>query len=339
MTDENYTGQGIWCVAELRHGSLVPTIFELLTAGRKLAEASKQPLCAVVLGGPGASQAAQAVASRGAERVYLLEHPALEQFVDEAHSQALASLVQREKPAKVLFPASAIGRSLASRTAVLCRAGLASDVTEVGLDSEGRLTVTRPCYGGNLLVSVTVRRGPAMASLRPMAYPRLEAAGKPGEVVPVPVDPGAWKLRTKFTGFAPEKSKEIDLSGAEKIVSGGRGLGNAKGFDLVRELADMLGAAVGASRSAVDAGWITYRHQVGLTGRTVRPKLYMAFGISGQIQHLAGMSSSDVIVAVNTDKDCPMMQLASIAVQGEYAEILPLITNEIKSRKGQAVAA
>ena len=145
--------------------------------------------------------------------------------------------------------------------------------------------------------------------------------------------------KSELVSFKAEESREIDLGAAEKVVSGGFGLGGPDGFKLVYDLAHALGAAVGASRRAVDSGWIPYKHQVGLTGRTVRPKLYIAVGISGQIQHLAGMSSSSTIIAINTDKDCPLMQMASIAVQGEYAELLPLVTNEIKNRKGHAVAA
>ena len=195
---------------------------------------------------------------------------------------------------------------------------------------------TRTAYAGNLYVTVAVRRGPEMATLRPMAFNRAEPSGTKGEIVQVPVDPSSWKVRSKFLGFTAEESKEVEMSSAEKIVSGGRGLGNPKGFELIRELADALGAGVGASRAVVDAGWIPYRHQVGLTGRTVRPRLYFACGISGQIQHLAGMSSSDVIVAINTDPECPMMHLANFAVQGDLYEIIPAVIAEIKRQRGES---
>ena len=170
-----------------------------------------------------------------------------------------------------------------------------------------------------------------------MSYPRADASGS-AAVESVAVDPAAWKVRTRVTGFAPEAATEIDLAAAEKVVSGGRGLGNPQGFELIRKLAQALGAAVGASRATVDAGWIPYRNQVGLTGRTVRPRLYIACGISGQIQHLAGMSSSDVIVAINTDKDCPMMKLANLAVPGDLYEIIPAIIAEIQKVRGEAPA-
>ncbi|MBI3548039.1 MAG: electron transfer flavoprotein subunit alpha/FixB family protein [Elusimicrobia bacterium] len=333
----DYNGNGIWCIAEIRHGALVPTIYELLTAGRGLATALGQPLCAVVIGGPGkASQAATAVAPRGADKVYVVEHAALDAFLDEAYGAALKGLIEKERPAKVLFSASAAGRSLAARVSVLCGGGLASDVTEVSVNGDKHLQALRPVYAGNLISQVSVRRGPEMATVRPMAYSRSEAAGKTGEVVPHAVDPSAWNLRSKVLGFTPEESKEIDLSSAERIVSGGRGLGNPKGFELIRELAHSLGAAVGASRAAVDSGWIPYRHQVGLTGRTVRPRLYVACGISGQIQHLAGMSSSDFIVAINSDPEAPLMKIANLAVEGDLYQIIPAVIAEIQKQRGEA---
>lgn len=332
-------GVGVWCVAELRHGNLIPTLFELFTAGRKIADSLGQPLCAVILGGPGkASQAAKTAAPRGADKIYILGHAALDAFVDEAHALALKQLIEKEKPAKILFPASVYGRSLAARVVVLCGGGLSNDVVDVALDADKHLLVTRPCYAGNLLAVVKVQQGPEMATVRPMAYPRAEASGKTAEFVSVPVDVSSWKVRARFKGFSPDESKEIEMSSAEKIVSGGRGLGNPKGFEMIRDLAHTLGAAVGASRPTVDAGWMPYRHQVGLTGRTVRPSLYVACGISGQVQHLAGMSSSDFIVAINTDPECPMMKLANLAVQGDVYKVVPALIAEIKKQRGDAAA-
>ena len=334
----DYTGKGVWCVAELRRGNLVSTLYELQSAGKTLAQALGEPLCAVILGGPGkASAAAQSAKERGGwDKIFVVEHAALENFVDEAFGKALQALVDKEHPNKVLLPASAFGRSLAVRAAVLCRGALASDATAVALDDSKHLLATRTGFGGNVLVSVAVRKGPEFATLRPMAYNRFEPGGAKGEIVPVAIDPSGAK--TQFVSFAPEQSKEIDMSSAEKIVSGGRGLGNAQGFELIRDLAHALGAAVGASRAVVDAGWIPYRHQVGLTGRTVRPRLYVACGISGQIQHLAGMSSSDIVVAINTDPDCPMMKLASFAVQGDIYQIVPALIAEIKRQRGESAA-
>ncbi|MCX5788002.1 MAG: electron transfer flavoprotein subunit alpha/FixB family protein, partial [Elusimicrobia bacterium] len=204
--------------------------------------------------------------------------------------------------------------------------------TEVGVEG-GQVVVTRPVFGGNLNLKLAVKGAPVLVTVRPMSYPRAEAAGA-AAVETISVDPAAWKVRGRFSGFAAEQTAEIDIGAAEKIVSGGRGLGSPDKFKLIRELAQTLGAAVGASRATVDAGWIPYKHQVGLTGRTVRPRLYVACGISGQIQHLAGMSSSDVIVAINTDKDCPMMKLADFAVLGDLNEIVPALTAEVRKLRG-----
>lgn len=332
----DYAGKGVWCVAELRRGNLVSTLYELQTAGGAIAKSLGEPLCAVILGGPGKAQAAAKSASDrgGWDKVYVVEHAALENFNDEAFAKALADAIDKEHPNKVLLPASAAGRSLAARTAVLSHGSLASDATAVTLDDAKHLLATRTGYGGNLLVTIAVKKGPEFVSLRPMAYSRSETGGAKGEIVAISVDPGA--ARMKFLSFAAEESKEIDMSSAEKIVSGGRGLGNAEGFKLIYDFAHSLGAGVGASRAVVDSGWIPYRHQVGLTGRTVRPRLYVACGISGQIQHLAGMSSSDIVVAINTDPDCPMMKLATFAVQGDLYQIIPAVIAEIKRQRGEA---
>ena len=325
----------ILCIAEVRHGKLVSTIFELLTAARAMGKALGQPVAAAVVGGPKASAAAAAL--KGFDQVFVVQHQDLDAFVDDAHARALKALVDQKKPAQVLLPASTMGRSLAPRLAVLLGTGLASDVTEVGVEG-GQVVVTRAVFGGNLNLKLAVKGSPALVTVRPMSYPRADASGA-AAVETISVDPAAWKVRERFGGFAEEQTAEVDIGAAEKIVSGGRGLGNPDKFKLIRDLAQALGAAVGASRATVDAGWIPYKHQVGLTGRTVRPRLYVACGISGQIQHLAGMSSSDVIVAINSDKDCPMMKLADFAVLGDLSEIVPAVTAEVRKLRGEAPAA
>jgi len=322
--------KGIWCVAETRKGKLLPTAFELLTAARKIAASRSEPVTAVVLGGPGTAAAAAPLAERGADKVLVLEHASLADFVDEAYAGALKALAAKENPRTLLLPATVFGRSLAPRLAVALRAGLVGDGIGLELDAQGRLVVERCCYAGNVIAGVTVRRAPEMATLRPMAFPRSGPSGKKGEVVSVPVDPSAWTQASEYAGFLPDESGEIDVAGAEKIVSGGRGLGKAEGFEDVRKLAKALGAAVGASRAAVDAGWIPYKHQVGLTGRSVRPRLYVACGISGQIQHLAGMNGADTIIAINTDAEAPMMKLATYALQGDLHKVLPALVEEIQ---------
>ncbi|MBI4425882.1 MAG: electron transfer flavoprotein subunit alpha/FixB family protein, partial [Elusimicrobia bacterium] len=282
-----------------------------------------------------AAAAADALSQRGFDRVFLAASPALDALLDEAYARALQAIVDQSQAQTVLLPASTMGRSVAPRLGVLLGSGLASDVTELAADGEKRPVATKPRFGGNLLVKLAVKGKPAVLSVRPMAYPRAEAASA-GTVVGVTVDPAAWGLKTRFASFASEESAEVDLGAAEKVVSGGRGLGGPEQFSLIRELARALGAGVGASRATVDAGWIPYKHQVGVTGRTVRPRLYVACGISGQIQHLGGMSASDVIVAINTDKDCPMMKLANFAVHGDLNELIPAIIAAIQKVRGEA---
>ena len=323
---------GILVVVLPSRGTLSPASYELLGAGKALADALKQPLIAVVIGA-NATALAGDVTARGAEKVLVVEHPSLSNFTEESYAKAAALAVEKAGASRVILPSTIAGRSLAARLAILHKAGLATDVTEILPDGK----IRRGYYGGNLIAEVEFKTPVAVLTIAPMTFPRAEPKGAAAPIEAIAFDPGTPK--SEFISFQAEESREIDLGAAEKVVSGGAGLGSAEGFKPLFDLAHALGAAVGASRRAVDSGWIPYRHQVGLTGRTVRPKLYIAVGISGQIQHLAGMSSSSTIVAINTDKDCPMMQLASIAVQGEYAEILPLITNEIKSRKGHAVAA
>jgi electron transfer flavoprotein alpha subunit len=227
------------------------------------------------------------------------------------------------------------GRSVAPRLAVLLGSGLASDATALELDGEKRLVVRRPGFGGNVTMKVLVKSpaGPELATVRPLAYPRAGTNGSKGAVETAKADVAAGG-KTAFVSYAPDTSGELDLGAADKIVAGGRGLGNPEGFAVIRELAHALGAAVGASRAAVDSGWIPYKHQVGITGRSVRPKLYVACGISGQIQHMGGMKSSDVIVAINSDADCPMMKAANFAVQGDLYKVIPALIEEIKKARG-----
>jgi electron transfer flavoprotein alpha subunit len=324
--------KGILVVAVSARGVLPPPTYELITAGRKLADAFKEPLAAVVLSEKAAALAPE-LAARGVDKVYAVEHASLANFVAETHAKAALQVAQKDGASRILFASNVTGRALAARLAVLLKAGLATDVSEILPDGK----VLRPYYSGNLVAEVEFKTPIAVMTLAPMSYARAEKTGAAAPIEAVSFDPGA--SRTQFVSFQPEASNEIDMGSAERIVSGGRGLGGPDGFKPVFELAHAIGAAVGASRAAVDSGWIPYKHQVGLTGRSVRPKLYMAIGISGQIQHLAGMSSAGTIIAINTDKDCPLMQMASVSVQGDYSELIPLITAEVKKRKGSAAVA
>ena len=324
--------KNVWCYAEMRHGQLVPTIYELLNVGRQLAKDLNEELCAILMGS-GVTKLAQELIDHGADKVYVFDDPALEQFVDETYANALVELIRQEKPNKFLLPASTIGRSFGSRVAVKAHTGITADATEVSIDPKTRmLHATRPSFGGNLMATILCEKlRPEMATIRPMAFARAaKQEGRKGQIIPVKVDASKWKRTERFVRFEPEKDQTQDITQAEIIVSGGRGVGGEKGFEPITALAKALGGAVGASRAAVDAGWIPYRHQVGLTGRTVKPKLYIACGISGQIQHLAGMSSSDVIVAINRDPEAPLMKMATVAVEGDLFELIPAVLNELK---------
>ncbi len=328
--------KGVWCYAEQRHGKIMPTIYELLHVGLQMAKDLNEEL-SVVLIGHNVAGSAQEIIEHGADKVYVLDHPVFEHFVDEVYTYALTELIKNEKPNKLLMPASIIGRSFSSRVAISAQTGITADATEIAVDKKTRMMhATRPSFGGNLMATILCEKHrPEMATIRPMSFPRApKQAGRQGKIVNVAVDPSKWNIRTKFVRFDPEKGEAIDITAAEKIVAGGRGLGKPDGFKLIEELANTIGAAVGASRPTVDAGWIPYRHQVGLTGRTVRPKLYIACGISGQIQHLAGMSSAEVVVSVNKDPDVPLMKLATLSVEGDLYELIPLIIKEIQKARG-----
>lgn len=324
--------KGIWCYAEQRHGKIMPTIYELLHVAKGMAKDLNEEI-SIVLIGHQVSRDAQELIDHGADKVYLLDHPIFEHFVDEVYTYALTDLIKKEKPNKLLMPASIIGRSFASRVAISVQTGITADATEISVDKKTKMMhATRPSFGGNLMATILCEKHrPEMVTVRPMSFPRSEReVGRKGEIIPVAIDPSKWQIRSKFVRFDPEKDETIDITSAERIVSGGRGLGKPEGFKLIEELAKTIGAAVGASRPTVDAGWIPYRHQVGLTGRAVRPKLYIACGISGQIQHLAGMSSAEVIIALNKDPEAPMMKMATLSVEGDLYELIPLIIQEIK---------
>lgn len=327
--------KGVWTYAEVRHGALQPTIYELLHVGRELAATLQEDLSAVLIG-HNVTSLAQDLIDHGADRVYVMDDPLFAQFVDEVYTAALTDLIKQEKPNKLLMPASTIGRSFGSRVAISANTGITADATELAIDPKTRmLNATRPSFGGNLMATILCEKHrPEMATVRPMSFPRApKVAGRQGKVIAVKFDVSKWNIKTKFVEFVPEVSKQQDITSAEKIVSGGVGMGKADGFKLLEELANLLDGAVGASRAAVDKGWIPYRHQIGLTGRTVRPKLYVACGISGAIQHLAGMSSSEFIIAINKDGQAPIMQLANLSIEGDVYEILPALINEIRALK------
>lgn len=318
----------VWVFAEQFDGHIESITYELLGEGRKLADDLDMRLCAVLLGS-NIREKADELIQRGADKVYLIDKPELEYFKDEPYAAALIDLVNEEKPNIILCGATTVGRSLVSRVAVSVDAGLTADCTGLEIDPETKnLLQTRPAFGGNIMATIeTPNHRPQMATVRHKVMKEAETdSSRTGEVVIREIAQEILKSRTKRLNFVPEKETTMNIAEANIIVSGGRGLQSPDNFGIIRELAEVLNAGVGASRAAVDADWIPYSHQVGQTGKTVCPKIYIACGISGQIQHLAGMSSADIIVAINKDPDAPIFDLATYGIVGDLFEILPKLT-------------
>ncbi len=336
ISEEMKSYKNIWVFAEQRHGQIAPVVFELIAEGKKLAEKLNVKIAAVLLGHRIKNKVDELI-SYGAEIVYIVDDPVLEEFLDEPYCEVLSWLIKDEKPEIILMGATNIGRSFASRVATRIYTGLTADCTALEVDLKTRnLLQTRPAFGGNVMATIlTPRHRPQMATVRHKVFKPLQKdESRKGEVIEKKYDFTNSKIRTKFLEFIKDTTAKVNLAEADIIVSGGRGVGSAEGFKLIEEFADLIGGAVGASRGAVDSGWIPYSHQVGQTGRTVAPKVYIACGISGQIQHLVGMSSSDIIVAINKDPEAPMMKLATYSIEADMFEILPQLIKIIKQEKG-----
>ncbi len=326
--------RGILVYAEQRDGKVHPVAYELLGKGKELATTLSEPIYAVVIGS-GLSKAAEELIKRGADKVFVYDHPVLATYRDDPYSQILAEATQELKPSIFLIGATSIGRTLGPRVASKLRTGLTADCTGLDIDQETRLLLqTRPAYGGNIMATIyTQNSRPQMATVRYKVMTEAQPdPARRGEIVNKPVDPARIQDRVKVLAFEAAK-EQVNIVDADIVVSGGKGLGEPKGFELVKQLADALGGAVGASRPTVDEGWIEYRHQVGLSGRTVRPKLYLACGISGSVQHQAGMKTSDVIIAINKDKEAPICRISTLAAIGDLYEVVPRLIERIKEQK------
>jgi electron transfer flavoprotein alpha subunit len=331
--------RGIWIYAEQRHGEISPVVYELLNEARRLAQKLEVPLSAILIGDRIEAKAHDLI-QHGADKVYVYDDPVFAEFQDDPYSDVLSHLIEEEKPEIVLMGATNIGRSFASRVAARIYTGLTADCTGLEVDLATRnLLQTRPAFGGNIMATIlTPRHRPQMATVRHKVFkPAPLDASRTGEIIKKHVDPAGIRNRTRFLEFVKDTTARVNLAEADIICAGGRGLARAEGFKLIEELADCLGGAVGATRGAVDEGWIPYSHQVGQTGRTVSPKIYFACGISGQIQHLVGMGSSEVIVAINLDATAPMMKIATYALQGDVYEVVPWIIKKVRAFKGQSV--
>jgi electron transfer flavoprotein alpha subunit len=319
---------GVLVFVELKDGKLKKASREALSIGRKLAAQSGGDLTALAAGSDAAA-AVEESARFGAKKVFVASNAAFDAYNTESFTGLLQSVIADAQPSVVLFAGSSNGRDIAPRLAARLNVGVASDVDRLEW-TDGKLRARRPVYSGKAFATVDVTGTPAIATTRPNAFPAEESAGT-AEAVTVSFEPGASKTRLVDT-HVPE-SDEISLAEADVIVSGGRGLKEATNFSLIRDLAHAIGGAVGASRATVDAGWIDHQHQVGQTGRVVSPNLYIAAGVSGAIQHLAGMSSSKHIVAINKDPEAPIFRIADLGVVGDLFTILPALTEEVKKAK------
>ena len=332
----------VWTIAEQHEGKLKAVSFELLSRGRDLADKLEVNLCSILIGPVLTEEKLKELIHRGADEVIVVEDEELKYFCAEAYSAILTALIRDYQPEIILAAATSTGRTLMPYTAVKVNAGLTADCT--GLDIEegtGLLLQTRPAIGGNIMATIkTPDQKPQMATVRPRSSrPLDEDSKRTGQVIRFSLGdtlpcggkfPALKTNRTRVKGYRREESGFANLEEAELIISGGRGLKKGENFSLLREIAQSLGGEVGASRDAVDRGWVSYPHQVGLSGKTVSPKLYMGVGISGAIQHLAGIKTSEIIVSINIDPDASLHKVADMAIVGDAFEVLGELKKRIK---------
>ncbi len=325
--------RGVWTLAEVREGRVHPVSYELLAWGRDLADALEVPLSAALLGSDIADQANDLIAA-GADQVYVVDSPELASFLPDSYTKTLAALVERHKPEIFIASATSTGRTIMPLLYVDAETGLTADCTELTIEKAERLLLqTRPAIGGNVMADIRTPLGrPQMCTVRPRSKRPLPMdRSRTGKVFRENVDKRDLSSAMKLLEFLPEKNVGAPLQDAEVIVSGGKGMKNAKNFALLEELARLLGGSVGASRTAVDLNWAPYSSQVGLSGKSVTPKLYIACGISGAVQHLAGMSASDTVIAINTDPEAPIFRVADLAIVGDVLEVVPALIGRLKS--------
>ncbi|HFL2426595.1 electron transfer flavoprotein subunit alpha/FixB family protein [Clostridioides difficile] len=316
---------GVWVIGEQREGKINPVTIELIGEGRKLADQLGKEL-AVVIAGYEVEKEVKELLHYSVDKVYYINDPLLKDFTTDGYAISIANLIERKKPEVVLVGATSIGRDIAPRIAGKVGTGLTADCTKLEIDlTDNKLLQTRPAFGGNLMATIVCPKNrPQMSTVRPGVMAKaVRNESETGILEVVTPELTEKMIRTRLVEILPQEKKSVNLTDARIIVSGGRGLKRAEGFELIKELADKLGAEIGASRAAVDSGWIEHSHQVGQTGTTVRPELYIACGISGAIQHLAGMSDSKYIVAINKDAKAPIFSICDYGIVGDLYEIIP----------------
>ncbi len=326
---------GIWVFAEFRHSVIAPVAYELLGIGRKLADQRGVPLTAVLFG-DGIKDSASELVAAGADRVLLADDPALAQYREDVYGRILQKLIENEKPEVVLAGATAIGRSLIPQVATELGAGLTADCTGLAIRQEdGMLLQTRPAFGGNIMATIECPHSrPQMSTVRPNVMAPAEVdPERQGEVVEVALSEELLASKVEVLESVISEGEQVNIQEMEVLIGGGRGVESEKGFELIVELAREFNGAVAASRAAVDAGWIPYPHQVGQTGKTVCPKLYIACGISGAIQHAVGMQSAETVVAINRDSKAPIFDIATYGLVGDLFEIVPLLIQKLQEQR------
>ena len=323
--------KGVFVFAEQKNNEIAPVVFELLGKGRELADTLKTDLTAVLLG-YNVNELANELIAFGADKVIVANDEKLKDFIDSTYTKAFTDIIAKYKPEIVLAGATVTGRSFIPRVAVELKTGLTADCTGLEIDPESKhLLQTRPAFGGNIMATIlTPNHLPQMATVRHKVMdPLPRDDDRKGEIIEEKIDFSKMELKSEYKGFVKDTSQTVNLTEADIVVSGGRGLKKGENFQLLHDFAKKISAAVGASRAAVDAEWIPYPHQIGQTGKTIKPKIYIACGISGAIQHLAGMQNSDYIIAINKDPDAPIFKVADLGLVGDLFEILPLVMKKL----------
>ena len=338
-----------WVFIEQDHGEMHPVAAELLGVANclvsevadELKASGEEAVVEGILVGHNVDNVAKEATMYGAERIYQVDDPAFEHYLNRPYTEVLTHLVEKYKPEVFLIGATTLGRDLAGAVATSVKTGLTADCTKLEMGpfrkiEKKLLLATRPAFGGNVIATIVCKdHTPQMATVRPRVFetPARDPKAK-GEIVKEEFKVTPEMMAAQLVEFITDQSSSLNLEYAEVIVSGGKGLGNSQGFELIKELADELGGVVGSSRAAVDGGWIDYAHQVGQTGKHVRPKLYVACGISGAIQHKVGMQDSDYILAINTDPQAPIFEVASLGVVGDLYEVIPEMIKQLRAQKG-----
>ena len=329
--------KGVWICAEQRESEIVDSTYELIHWGKELSDKLHEKLSVVLLG-YNLKNKIDYLFEKGADKVYYIDHPKLKYFNPEIYPRIIEKLIGEEKPEIFIASATTTGRTLMPIIASHLKTGLTADCTSLEIDEEtGLLLQIRPAIGGNVMATIkTPDSKPQMATVRPKSKrPLKRVPKKTGEIILPTYPEELFTSNVERIGFKKDPVSMTPLQEADIVISGGKGMKGEKGFKLLSELSDLLNGTIGASRAAVDMGWISYPHQVGLSGKTVNPKLYMAIGISGAIQHMAGMSSSEVIIAINKDPEANIFKVCDFGIEGDLFEILPILISKIKNLRGK----